>query len=107
MPTTQVSDTESFRIAIKEPGVSGFEAKLGSTIFVNYVLSVDGHAVMYTSDVPKSITIGENNILPGIDQALVGMKVGQTRVIYVPSSMKIPGSTGQGDIELEIQLLGF
>jgi len=96
-------------------GTGSAAVKAGDTITVHYTGSfLDGK--VFDSSVernqPFSITVGAQQVIPGFDQGVLGMKVGGTRRILIPSELAY-GAQGQGsippntDIQFEIQLLAI
>jgi FKBP-type peptidyl-prolyl cis-trans isomerase FkpA len=99
---------------------TGAPAVLGNTLTVNYTgwlynsQGTDSKGVQFETNVggaPLSVSpLGGTNIIPGFQQALVGMRVGGKRRAYIPSSLAY-GSDGRGPIPpnsaivFEIELL--
>jgi len=68
----------------------GAEVKVGELVSVHYILSLqDGTVIQNSKDYgqPYSFTIGANEVIPGLDQGIVGMKVGGVRTIIIPSEL--------------------
>jgi FKBP-type peptidyl-prolyl cis-trans isomerase 2 len=63
------------------------QAKEGDTVKVHYTVKLgDGTVIGSTTDhEPLQFTIGEGQILPGFEQALVGMNPGESKTIDVPA----------------------
>jgi peptidylprolyl isomerase len=80
---------------------SGTAAAAGDTIYVNYVGELfKGGKVFDASwkDTPGktfSFTLGENQVIPGWDKGLVGMKVGGRRELIIPPADAY-GKSGSG-----------
>ena len=91
---------------------TGAEAVLGSSVTVNYVGMFENGQVFDASanhGQPFSFVLGAGQVIQGWDQGVLGMKVGGTRRLVVPSDLAygpndygpIPGgSTLVFDIEL-------
>ncbi len=64
------------------------EAKKGDTVKVHYTVKLaDGMIIGSTTDYePLQFTIGEGRILPGFEQAVIGMNPGESKTIEVPAS---------------------
>ncbi len=62
------------------------EAKLGDKVRVHYTGLLDDGTVFDTSvgREPFDFTIGENTVIPGFENAVVGMKVGDKKTISIP-----------------------
>lgn len=62
------------------------EAKLGDKVRVHYTGLLDDGTVFDTSvgREPFGFTIGENTVIPGFENAVVGMKVGDKKTISIP-----------------------
>jgi FKBP-type peptidyl-prolyl cis-trans isomerase len=91
---------------------TGATAVSGDTVTVHYILSLTNGTVVqssYTANKPYTFQLGANQVIPGFDQGVTGMKVGGKRKVTVPPSLgygiqpngQIPGnSTLIFDIEL-------
>jgi FKBP-type peptidyl-prolyl cis-trans isomerase FkpA len=77
----------------------GATAQPGDTVTVNYTGKLDNGTVFDTSVGRQPITfvLGAGQVIPGWDQGLVGMKVGGTRTLIIPSGMAY-GAQGIGPI---------
>ncbi len=63
-------------------------AKTGDTVKVNYVGTLDDGTEFDKSEVsaPLGFTIGEGHMIPGFENGVIGMKVGETKTIKIPSA---------------------
>lgn len=61
-------------------------AKAGDKLRIHYTGRLDDGSVFDTSEQrdPLELTMGSGEIIPGLDQGMVGMMVGETRQISVP-----------------------
>ena len=61
------------------------QVKSGDTVRVHYIGKFESGEVFDSSDggEPLSVTVGEGEVIPGFDQALVGMVVGETREVTI------------------------
>jgi FKBP-type peptidyl-prolyl cis-trans isomerase SlyD len=56
-------------------------------VSIDYTLTVDGEVVDSTKDsYPLEYIQGHSNIIPGLEKALVGLGVGETKEVFVPSA---------------------
>jgi peptidylprolyl isomerase len=64
------------------------QAKLGDTVTVNYTGKFDNGEVFDTSGEhdPLHFTIGDNNLLPGFEKAIIGMNPGETKIFKLLSN---------------------
>jgi FKBP-type peptidyl-prolyl cis-trans isomerase FkpA len=85
---------------------TGAEAVSGRTAIVNYTLwlynsaGIDNKGQQIDTSVgraPFSVTLGRNQVIPGFEQGLTGMKVGGFRRVTVPPSLGY-GSAGTSGI---------
>jgi len=63
------------------------QAKQGDMVRVHYRGTLEDGAVFsstYEEKEPFEFTIGEGSVLPGFEQAVIGMNVGDTRSISIP-----------------------
>ncbi len=77
---------------------SGAAAAPGSTVTVQYVLAdYATRKVLQSSwtSQPFSFTLGQQQVIPGWDKGIVGMKAGGRRELIIPPSLAY-GSGGQG-----------
>ena len=63
------------------------QAKTGDTVKVHYTGKLDDGTVFDTSAdrEPLQFTIGEGQLIPDFEQAVVGMNPGETKTIQIPS----------------------
>lgn len=69
---------------------TGKEAISGSAVSVHYSLTLaDGNKVdsSYDRGQPLPFTIGTGQVIPGFDQAVLGMKVGGKRKVTIPPAL--------------------
>jgi FKBP-type peptidyl-prolyl cis-trans isomerase 2 len=64
------------------------QAKLGDTVKVNYTGKLDDGTVVATSigRKPLEFVIGRKRIIAGLEEAVVGMRPGETRTVKVPAN---------------------
>lgn len=77
----------------------GAAAKKGDTVVVHYTgYLMDGTKFDSSKDsnVPFDFQLGAGKVIPGWDEGLVGMKVGGTRKLTIPSDMAY-GAAGAGN----------
>lgn len=83
---------------------TGATAVVGSTLTMTYTgwlynsAQPDGKGKQFDASTPGAsfgpIVLGSGNVIPGWDQGLVGMKVGGTRRLLIPSNLAYgPGGT--------------
>jgi FKBP-type peptidyl-prolyl cis-trans isomerase len=96
------------------PGV-GPVAKTGDKVSVHYVGTLlDGtkFASSRDSNQPLMFTLGQRGIVKGMNQGVLGMKVGETRRIVVPPSLAYgerssPTIPPNSTLTYEVELLGI
>lgn len=83
---------------------TGVGAATGDTVSMNYTGMLTDGTVFDSNTDPKfghvqpfSFTLGQNMVIPGWEQGVLGMKVGETRHFVIPASLAY-GATGQGPI---------
>lgn len=61
------------------------QVKSGDTVKVHYTGRFESGEVFDSSDgsEPLSVTVGEGEVIPGFDRALVGMVIGETREVTI------------------------
>lgn len=77
----------------------GRRAAVGDTVEVHYIGKVAGgkqFAASYSSGIPLEFTIGERLVIAGLDEGVIGMKVGETRTLTIPPE-KAYGEKGVKD----------
>ena len=94
---------------------TGATAVSGDTVTVHYILSLTNGTVVqssYTANKPYTFQLGANQVIPGFDQGVTGMKVGGKRKVTVPPSLgygiqpngQIPGNS---TLIFEIELVSI
>ena len=63
------------------------QAKLGDTVKVHYTGKLDDGSVFDTSldREPLEFTIGDGQIIPGFENAVVGMEPGEKKTVRIPA----------------------
>lgn len=61
-------------------------AQIGNTVSVNYTGKLDDGTVFDSTDVkePFNFTLGSDEVIPGFEDGIIGMAVGQTKIIRIP-----------------------
>ena len=64
------------------------QAKHGDSVRVNYVGKLDDGSIFDTTDgdEPIEFVIGEEEVLPDFESAVIGMSVGEKRTINIPAA---------------------
>jgi peptidylprolyl isomerase len=77
--------------------------KTGDTVKVHYTGKLDSGEVFDSSEEgePLSFTVGEGQVIEGFEQALIGMKVGESKEIIIPPAQ----AYGERDEDL-VQRIG-
>ncbi|MCI0387923.1 MAG: peptidylprolyl isomerase [Acidobacteria bacterium] len=60
--------------------------KSGDTVKVHYTGKFDNGEIFDSSEEgdPLALTVGAGQVIPGFDQALIGMEVGETKDVVIP-----------------------
>ena len=69
---------------------TGAEAKVGDVISVHYIGTLQTGQQFDNSNLrgePFSFTLGENRVIPGWEQGILGMKVGGERILVIPAEL--------------------
>lgn len=63
--------------------------KEGDTIRIRYVGRLEDGTVFDSSEgePPLEFTVGEGEIIPGLEQGVIGMEIGETRIITIPPEL--------------------
>jgi peptidylprolyl isomerase len=63
-------------------------AQKGDTVRVLYVGKLQDQSIFDSSDgIPMEFTIGEGMVIPGFENAIIGMNIGQHKTIEIPSEL--------------------
>lgn len=90
-----VAQADEISVEVQEQGY-GPRIQTGQTAVVAYRLVVDGKTVDQRSErAPFDFVLGSNAVVPGFNQGVLGMKVGETRQVIVPPEL------GYGDRKME------
>ena len=73
--------------AILISGCSAAEAQNGDIVEVHYTGTLENGTVFDTSEgrEPLEFTLGQGQMIPGFEQAVLGMKVGETKTVTIPA----------------------
>ncbi len=94
-----LNDYEKFEYEISKEG-NGPSAVVGDTVVVNYEGTlIDGTKFdsSYDRNKPFEFKLGENMVIQGWEEGVKGMKVGEVRLLKIPSEMGY-GSYGAGGV---------
>lgn len=74
---------------VEQPGtVERDTASPGDTVAVHYVARVEGHSDIFDATSPRGepmrITLGSQEVIPGLELGLTGMRTGETRLLTIP-----------------------
>jgi peptidylprolyl isomerase len=74
--------------ALLVSGCGGVVAKTGNTVKVHYTGTLTNGTVFDTSidREPLEFTIGQGQLIPGFEQAVIGMKVGESTTVNIPAA---------------------
>ena len=74
--------------ALLVSGCGGVVAKTGNTVKVHYTGSLNDGTVFDTSvgREPLQFTIGQGQLIPGFEQAVIGMKIGESTTVNIPAA---------------------
>ena len=69
-------------------GQNAAQAKNGDVVQVDYTGTLENGTVFDTSvgREPLNFTLGEGQMIPGFEQAVLGMKVGESKTVTIPAS---------------------
>lgn len=83
-----VGDTHALVVQDEVVG-TGSEAQAGDIVFIHYTGKLSDGSVFDTSLglEPYDFPLGAGAVIPGMDQGLVGMKVGGKRLLIIPPSL--------------------
>lgn len=72
--------------AVLASGCAAQRAKDGDTVTVNYTLTLEDGTVADTSagGEPLQFTLGEGKLISGFEEAVVGMRIGDTKTVTLP-----------------------
>ena len=64
------------------------QAKLGDTVQVHYTGRLADGTIFDTSTDgdPLEVTLGEEQVIPGFEQALIGMEPGESKTVTIPAA---------------------
>lgn len=104
---------EGLSIDVLEEG-NGPEAQSGDTVSVHYTGTLEDGTKFDSSldrGTPFSFTLGAGQVIPGWDLGVLGMKVGETRRLIIPSDLAygeqgVPGTIpGGATLIFEVELI--
>lgn len=115
-PIPTLDTTDAFEIKVLTEG-SGEGAKVGQKVTVHYTgtFKTTGEKFDSSKDAgrePFSFTLGENSVIQGWEQGVLGMKVGEKRKLQVPPAMGYGASDymsipGNSTLIFEVELLSI
>lgn len=72
--------------ALVASGCAAQSVKDGDTVTINYTLALDDGSIYYTTSggEPHQFTLGEGALIPGFEEAVIGMQVGESKTVKLP-----------------------
>jgi FKBP-type peptidyl-prolyl cis-trans isomerase FkpA len=112
--TTKKDDFKGLKVEVLKEG-SGAATKAGDTISVHYVGTFIGGKKFDSSrdrGMPFIFTLGAGQVIQGWDLGLVGMQVGESRKLTIPSNLAYgpndyAGIPGGSTLIFEVELLNI
>jgi peptidylprolyl isomerase len=83
------------------------QAKAGDTVLIEYTGKLKDGTIVVSSepDKPFEFTIGEGQVISGLDKAVVGMKPGESRTVEIPAEEAF-GPPREGDtVEIDREMV--
>ena len=73
-------------LAMLASGCGGTQAKTGDTVKVHYTGTLEDGSVFDTSldREPLEFTLGQGQLIPGFEQAVIGMRIGESKTVNIP-----------------------
>lgn len=73
---------------VVQPG-SGEAARPGQTVLIHEILTVDGKQIFSSREKnnPVKFLLGGNQVIPGVEETVTGMRVGERRRAIVPKEL--------------------
>lgn len=64
------------------------QAQIGSTITISYIGTLDNGRIFHSTDEqgPLTVTIGEDQLFPALEQALIGMRAGEVKNVMLSAN---------------------
>jgi len=61
------------------------QAKIGSTVTIRYIGTLDNGRIFHSTDEhgPQNFTIGDGQVFPALERAIIGMRAGEVRNIVL------------------------
>jgi len=97
---TNMEDQSKVKIEILKEGTGNESAKSGNTVTVHYtgtLLNGTKFDSSRDSGTPFSFTLGQNRVIQGWEQGILGMKIGEIRRLTIPSELAY-GESGAGGV---------
>ena len=89
VPESQVKTKSGLVYEIVTKG-AGPAAKTGQTVLIHETLTLPDGRLIFTSrktSQPVKFVLGANQVIPGVDEGVTGMRVGERRKLLVPPSL--------------------
>jgi len=60
-------------------------AEIGSTVTISYIGTLDNGRIFHSTEEhgPQTLTIGAGQVFPALEQAIIGMRAGETKNIVL------------------------
>jgi peptidylprolyl isomerase len=63
-------------------------AEIGSSVTISYIGTLDNGRIFHSTDEhgPLTVTIGDDQIFPALEQALIGVRAGETKNVVIAAA---------------------
>ena len=63
-------------------------AEIGSSVTISYIGTLDNGKIFHSTEEhgPLPVTIGDDQIFPALEQAIIGMRVGETKNVVISAA---------------------
>lgn len=86
---SNINDSQNLKIEVLEDG-TGEASKIGDTVSVHYTGTLEDGTKFDSSldrGAPFSFVLGQNSVIQGWEQGVLGMKVGEKRKLTIPYNL--------------------
>ena len=103
------SSTETIKIIneskkMKEDNVmDGKVVKIGDTVSVDYIGTLDNGTVFDQSKKPFKFTVGADQVIKGFNDGVIGMKIGEEKTVHIPVEDAYGYSSNENIITVPIE----
>lgn len=87
-PPAELAAVQQLKIVIELEVLDMVRAEIGSSVTISYIGTLNNGRIFHSTDEqgPLTVTIGDDQIFPALEQVLIGMRAGETKNVVIAAA---------------------